>query len=384
MNPKRIAWRTLQVALAVGLLSLLAGQVLGQPLLLSYVETGSMEPTLSPGDGFVALPAELTGTPEEGDVVVFEAEEIQGGGLTTHRVVGETERGFETRGDANPFTDQDGGEPPVQEAEIVAVAWQPGGDVLAVPHVGTVVTGVQSGLESTQWTLARTVGTDAVLGWQGVAYLLFAASVLFYVLDVALSGSKRSGHTRSSSRSTTRGVSNRRIALGFTLVVLVGLTAAMVVPGQTHEFGVVSAEFESDSPDVIEQGTSDTLDYEVGNDGILPSVVVFEPVSDDIAVEDDHLDVSSRSTTQTNITLTAPPETGHYHLYLEERRYLGVLPSSVLLSMHDIHPWLPILALNVLVGVPFYVFGTVFLGSGRRVSRRNGPSAVERIRARLR
>jgi len=35
-----------------------------------------MAPTLEPGDGFVAVPAELAGPVEEGDVVTFCVEEI--------------------------------------------------------------------------------------------------------------------------------------------------------------------------------------------------------------------------------------------------------------------------------------------------------------------
>ncbi|MFC7138101.1 S26 family signal peptidase [Halobaculum litoreum] len=63
------------------------GQALGQPVLVSYVETGSMAPTLAPGDGFVAVPAAVAGQVEAGDVVTFRAESVGGGGLTTHRVV---------------------------------------------------------------------------------------------------------------------------------------------------------------------------------------------------------------------------------------------------------------------------------------------------------
>ena len=384
MKLKAIVWRVVQLALVLVLLSLLAGQLLGQPLLLSFVETGSMEPTLSPGDGFVALPTELTGTPEEGDVIVFEATEIQGGGLTTHRIVGETDRGYETAGDANPFTDQDGGEPHVSEAEVLAVAWQPGDSVLAIPYVGDAVTGVQSGLESVQLTLARTLGTDTFLGWQGIAYLLFAGSVLFYLLDLLLASPERASRSQPGSRSTTRGTSNRRIVVTLMLVVLAGVTAAMVIPGGTDEFTIVSAEFESDSPDVIEQGTSETIEYEVGNDGLFPMVTVFETSDDNIAVEDSELQLSGRTTEQTNLTLAAPPETGAYQLHLEERRYIGVLPSSVLLGLYEVHPWLPILALNLLVGIPFYVLGMAFLGPGRTTpGTRGGPSILDHLRARL-
>ncbi|TKX51714.1 signal peptidase I, partial [Halorubrum sp. SP3] len=72
------------------------------------------------------VPPAIAGDIEEGDVVTFEAQELQGGGLTTHRVVDETDQGYITRGDANPFTDQDGPEPPVQESQIAAVALELG------------------------------------------------------------------------------------------------------------------------------------------------------------------------------------------------------------------------------------------------------------------
>ncbi len=382
MNPKRVAWRFTQVVLAVVLLSLLLGQILGQPLLLTYVTTGRLEPTLSPGDGFVALPTELTGSPGEGDIVVFNAEEIQGGGLTTHRVVGETERGLQTRGDANPFTDQDGGEPPVREAEVLAVAWQPGGDVFVVPRLGDVVTGIQSLLESLQLTLARLLGTNTLLGLQGLAYLILAGSLLFYVVDWWLADPERS--SRTMSRSAKRGTSHRRIVLGLTLVVCLGLTVSMVVPAGTDTFDVLSAEFESDSPDVIEQGTSETFDYEVVNGGVFPTVVTFEEGRDNIDIEDTELTLPRQSTAEPNLTLTAPPETGNYQFVLEEHRYLGLLPPSVLLSLHDIHPWLPILALDLFVGVPFYLFGIRFIGTGRTVPEtRETPSLLARLRAKL-
>ncbi|MEF8815067.1 MAG: S26 family signal peptidase, partial [Halovenus sp.] len=78
MNGKQLLGWTLQLAVVVVVLSLLLGQFLGQPILLSFVETGSMEPTIDTGDGFVAIPTELAGDIDQGDVVVFRAEEIQG------------------------------------------------------------------------------------------------------------------------------------------------------------------------------------------------------------------------------------------------------------------------------------------------------------------
>lgn len=98
MSFKRTLSITLQVAAVLVVASLIVGQYLGQPILLSYVETGSMQPVLNPGDGFVAIPTPIAGGIGVGDVVTFDAQEIEGGGLTTHRVVEETERGYITRG----------------------------------------------------------------------------------------------------------------------------------------------------------------------------------------------------------------------------------------------------------------------------------------------
>jgi len=167
---------------AVVVLSLVVGQVLGQPVLLSYVETGSMEPTLEPGDGFVAVPTAGDDI-EEGDVVVFHAKEVDGGGLTTHRVVDETEEGYVTKGDANPVTDQDGDEPPVKDEQVVAVAWQPGGSVLAVPFVGTVVEGSRAALAGAQRWLAAQLGTRSLLGTSGLAYIVFGLSMAWYLVE---------------------------------------------------------------------------------------------------------------------------------------------------------------------------------------------------------
>jgi signal peptidase len=81
----------------VFLLLVVLSSLVGYPMGVSYVTSGSMEPTLDTGDGFVAIPTVLTGSPTEGDVVVFRAEEVNDGRLTTHRVVEETEQGYVTR-----------------------------------------------------------------------------------------------------------------------------------------------------------------------------------------------------------------------------------------------------------------------------------------------
>ncbi len=381
MELRQAGWWIVQATIVVVVLALIAGQVLGQPLLFSFVTTDSMAGTIDPGDGFVALPPELAGELGEGDVVTFEAEEIQGGGLTTHRIVGETERGFVTRGDNNPFTDQDGGEPPVQRTEIAAVAWQPGGSVVTIPGLGTAVTAVQSGLETLQFRLAQLLGTRALLGVEGLAYLLLGLSILLYLLDVALAGDR----DRDRTRSRDTGTSSRRLVAGLALLIVAGATAAMVGPAGAETFGIVSAEFDSDAPDVIRQGTTETIPYRVTNGGLAPTTVYLSPASDGVAVDSERLGLAGRSSTNVSVSLTAPPETGFYQLYLEQHRYIEVLPVPVIDALYQYHPWLPIVVIDAVLGLPFYLLGVRVIGTGRLRGRdSDGPGRLARLRTRLR
>ncbi|WP_257629078.1 signal peptidase I [Haloplanus salinarum] len=382
MSPRRMLSVAGEVLAIVVVVALVAGQALGYPVLLGFVETGSMEPTLNPGDGFVAIPTAIDGDVEEGDVIVFRAEQIQGGGLTTHRIVGETERGYVTRGDANPFTDQDGNEPPVKDAQIVAKAWQVGGSVVVIPHLGTAVMGLQSAVTDTQRTLASVTGSRSLLGTQGLTYLLLGLSVLLYLFDLFVTdGTDRD---RSRSRSRDRGLSSRVIVAGLAALIVLTATASMVVPAGTQEFGVVSADFDSKNPTIIRQGTAESLTYRVPNAGVVPVVVYLTPASEGVETTPERLRVPGRSSANATLTLSAPPETGYYRRYVSEYRYLAVLPPSVIDACYRVHPWLPIFVVDAVIGVPFYLFGMSLVGSGRLRSRSRSRDGVSTLRRLLR
>ena len=365
--------RTAELLVLLLVVTLIAGQLLGQPVLLSFVTTGSMAPTMEPGDGFVAVPMELAGPIEEGDVVVFRAKRVGGGGLTTHRVVGATDEGYITQGDANPSTDQAADEPPVQEPQIVAKAARVGGAVVVVPYVGTVVEGMRAAVETVQRSLASLLGTDAVLGPQGFAYLLFGLSIVAYAVD-SFRDSREPSRSRDRSRDT--GTSTRVIVGSMMLVLVAIATAAMVVPAGPFAFDVVSSSVDSPGPGVIEQGSTENATYVVPNGGVVPVVVFLDPASEGIDVSPRSFRVAGRDRVNATVTLSAPPETGYYRRFLVEHRYLAVLPQPTIASLHAVHPWLPIAVIDALLGGSFYLLGVTLIGSNRvRTRSREAPSS---------
>lgn len=363
--------RLLTLIAVVAAISILIGAVLGQPVLLSYVETESMQPTLAPGDGFVAVPAQIAGPIEEGDIVTFRAEAIHGGGLTTHRIVAETERGYITKGDANPFTDQSGTEPPVKDAQVIAVALQIGGDTVVIPHLGTAVTGTRAALGTVQRRLATVLGMRSLLGVQGLAYLFFAATVLVYAIDVL----RERGETGRRPNQTADDRADLWLILGaFATVLVVAATASMVVPAGTQQYGIVSAEFDSPGARVIPMGTSEATTYVVANGGFVPVVVYLEPASESIDVRPREVFVGGNDHTNATVTLTAPPDTGYYRRFLVEHRYLALLPAPVIRALYQFHPLTPIVAIDAVLWLSFYLFGAAMLHIGRVPGRRRALS----------
>jgi signal peptidase len=366
------AVKLVEVVVIVLVVSLLLGQALGQPVLLGFVETGSMAPTLDPGDGFIAIPSLFTDSVEQGDVIVFRAKEIQGGGLTTHRVVDETDRGYITRGDANAITDQQGGEPVVREPQIVAEALQIGGHVVVVPNLGDGLHFLRESTATAQRRLAIALGRKSMVDSSTLLWGVTAGSFVGYFLLGHFTRDDRD-RSRSGLRSRDTGRNSRYLVGAITLVLVCGLTLPMVVPTGTTEFNIVSASFESDQTDVVQAGEKTTQVSDVSNPGLVPVVVYFESKESGVDVEPRRLRLAPRTTQRVSVTLHAPEETGSYRRYVGQYRYLAVLPPSILDTLYEFHPVAPVIAIDALVGIPFYLIGINLVGGGR-VRRRSRPT----------
>jgi signal peptidase len=366
--------RSLLVAVVALVFALALGQVLGQPVALGYVETGSMAPALRPGDGFVAIPAALTAvTP--GDVVVYDATALNRGGLVTHRVVDETPEGFVTRGDANTFSDQESaGEPPVTDAQVRAEVLQVGGRVVAIPYLGTAVGAVHSALASVRTALG---GVPLVGPWvaRNLGVVLFVGGAGTYLASLVLPGAR----TRARSGAVRDRIRRPRTVPALVLLagaaVVLAATALMVVPGGVTTYDVVSADIDAPGPRVIPRGSFETTTHEVVA-GPVGVVAFLEPSSPRIDLDRRTVFARAGATATATVTLVAPPDNGYYRQHVVEHRYLAVLPLELVRALYGVHPWLPLVATDVLVGAPFVGVAAVLArrGStpGRPRPRRNG------------
>jgi len=356
----RILRRAGTVLFALLVVSLLVGAVLGQPVLLGYVTSDSMEPTLEPGDGFVAVPSFVAGEPEPGDVVVFQARDLNDGGLTTHRVVEVTDEGYVTKGDANPFTDQDGGEPPVSDGQVVAHAVQVGGSVVAIPYLGTAVDAVRT---------AVTAPFDGVDSGRAGTYMVIAGIVLFLLAGATGDRARRDASRERGRRSV---VSARVVAVAAVIVVVAAATAAMALPAGVHEVTVVSTERPGESPALVAAGGSTEIDFEFHNGGLLPVLVVLEPASSGTAVDPDRAVLGRGERVNATLTASVPDETGVYARHVRESRYILVLPPAVVGTLHAVHPLVALLAVDLVVAAFVLAVAVGVFGTGQ-LRLRSGP-----------
>lgn len=382
----------LQAVLILALVAIVIGQLIGQPVLITYVTSNSMAPTISAGDGYIVLPSVIAGPVTEGDIIVFHAKTLHGGdgALTTHRVVGKTEEGFITKGDNNPFTDQAGGEPPVKRVQIVGQAVMVGGSPIVIPHLGTVLTGIRSAITGAQRWLAIRLGTRSLLGTRGLAYILVAIGGVLYAGSVLAEWQGSATRRRSASRDRRRGgllprrVSKLWIALALGGVLVVSATIPMTVAGGIHEFGVVSAEQDSPKPTIIPAGGTEQLEYSVPNGGIIPIVAYVDAASTGVDTPSGGVLVEPGGRETITIELSVPPSTGYYPRYVVEHRYLAVLPRSWIHSLYLVHPWLPILVIDALILVAFLAVAVPIIGRGTFRTRPNRSPLARRIKRLLR
>jgi signal peptidase len=313
-----------------------------------------MEPRIDTNDGFVAIPAVISGDPNPGDVIVYETAE---GELVTHRIVDETAEGYVTRGDANPVTDQDRGDELVTETRIVAKALQFDGHVLTIPWLGLISIKLTAVLAATQRWLTNITGIH-IQGNSGVATAVFVVSFVGYLFELVRDKYRSPSDTQDRPDDTD--VEPHRLVVACTLFVVICVSAAMLVPGGAKSMTLVSTQPAPEGDLIAEPGGSTEATYRIANSGYTPIVTYLES-GEGVDLSREVVVISARNSTAVQATLEAPNETGHFGRTIRERRYLYVLPRSLLGRLYDANPWLPFGVIVSLIGGVIYAFARVMV-----------------------
>lgn len=312
------------ITLLVVVLAAVAVAPASSPVQLSYVYADSMEPTIDRYDGFVLVPA---GTVEVGEIVTFWSPKR--GEYATHRIVGQDERGYITKGDNNPTTDQSANYEYVTRDRIVGSVLTLNGQPVLVPGLGRVVSLLQS-------------------------YELFVLSLAGAVV-VGSSLQKVNGRSRPN-RTLVR-VSD--LVQPVLVAAMVGLVALVLVGASTNHIAFVALDGHSDAPRALTVGESETHNFTVrSSSSLLTSRVVGTS----------GMTVVNQTRNETRIWLTArtppPEERGAYRATVSVYQYPAVLPRSILNELSDVHPLFAASTSVTVAFAPFVLAYALFVDGG--------------------
>ncbi|WP_241981588.1 hypothetical protein [Halorubrum sp. GN11_10-6_MGM] len=160
----------------------------------------------------------------------------------------------------------------------------------------------------------------------------------------------------------------------------------MVIPSGTNDITIVSSQTPSSSPTVIERGGSVEYTYNFTNDGFIPRIATVNAASTGVDVAQSSLVADRGETASTTVTIHAPEETGAYVRSVSEWQYVQFLPAAVILSLHAIHPFVAVAAIDavIIVAVTTVYVIAVGLEPFRFRDRDRDVSFIDGLRRKLR
>lgn len=318
------------VALAF-LLTSVVGFIFDRPIIVSYVTSDSMTPTLNRGDLFLINPFSKG---KVGDIVVFS----MNGQWTVHRIYAETSEGYITKGDNNIATDQqDGRIDAVKKKDIIGTVVTVFDKPVRVPYVGTYIQDLSKSVKN-----------------------LYIAIIVIVLGSVLLTGSrekrrkKKKKVIRVKYRTVYTVVSAVMIAMILLSVVATWGTigfnyASTLAGGQKEGWYIPNTEF--DRPIILE------------NKALYPMYYILSPKGDRIAIDETDFMLMKSEKEKVNVHVKVPAETRIYYEQIDVYTYPPLLPTDLIKRMWVVSPYLPLFAFGLEIAFALTVIYFV-TGSG--------------------
>lgn len=323
-----------KTAFILVIVALLTGVVFLTPYGLGYPTSDSMEPTLSQEDIYFVVPATNFGT---GDIVVFDQSQTESGlqRSTVHRIVGETNNGYITQGDANERTDQETGAPPVTEKQIDGRVLTIGGQPVTVPN-------------SYQLT-EKVIQNSRLIGALGVLLV-----VLPYLKDMFTS--------QLENRDPSRPLQTGEVLTIVPIIVFISLVLFLYLTPSVHVWTAVATTEDVAEQSQINVPINEPVDEEVS--------LNYSTQTDFVVALPEIRGGTIQSTEYGEGTIDIQMEVGPYKtkgpketqiLFYE---YPGILPADWIQTVHSVHPFVACLVVSGTVVFPISFLLLIIMPGG--------------------
>ncbi|HHW00712.1 MAG TPA: signal peptidase I [Clostridiaceae bacterium] len=292
------------------------------PISLWYVYSESMEPTIMTNDGFILIRSE---TYKTGDIITFKPKVLEQP-YVTHRIIDITSNGeYITKGDNNIMTDQQGGEPPLQNNQVIGKALCIFDRPIILPGLGLMSQKMQ---KLNIFTLISVMIVIYALG---------------FVLDMIF------------NRENNRKIKKKKIRLldiapffdpVFFLICVLVITNTLII-GQS----IKSWKMEEISYVVVSRkglpnpvpGEKFERTRSLENSSIIPYYTVLEPIDGNMTIEPRILLMNPKENTDYLVSITAPEELGYYVHKIGIKTYPKLISQKLLEQLYSKNPFVPLI-----------------------------------------
>ncbi len=322
------------IAVLVIVISVLFGTFFNRPVLVSYVLSESMEPTLMTGDVIFINP--FAANANINDIIVFKS----GQNYVVHRIVGVTAEGFITKGDNNIATDQLSEKPYVQEEDIVGRIIMLGSHPVAIPGGGEFIKGISSEIGNNKIALIA---------------LLIIFGLYFTLGDESAREKKR-------NKGTVKiGFPVIYFIFSILILIIISLSMVMVAEERYIEYSTTVA-IGSKNPDWVTPGAVFERELDIGNYGKYPYYYKLEIISPRLSLKENSVFLMGPGGEKKIVAkIQAPAETSLNAERIRIWKILPLLPPQLIEWSFGINPYLAILAIDLeiasLLAVVYFISG---------------------------
>lgn len=307
----------------------LIGFILDRPVLVSYVTSNSMKPTLNKGDLFLINPFSKGG---QGEIIVFK----MNGRWTVHRVYAVTAEGYITKGDNNIATDQQSSGDVVKREDVIGTVVTIFGKPVKVPYVGEYIEEISKSVKN-----------------------LYIA-IIAIVIGAILMTSGKEKRRKNNKKKIIKIKYKTLYAIASTIMLAVFLITIIATWGNVG-FSYTSTLAGGQREGWYLPNTEFDKTVTIKNKALYPMYYILNPKMGEISIDNTEFVLMRNEKEDVNVRVKVPSDTKIYYAQIEVYSYPLLLPSDTIKSAWKISPYLPLALLSLEIGS---VLAVVYFATG--------------------